>query len=55
MVVTWSFPRYYLSYLDFFTEKISEQGAGDVLEKYVFSEAANGNEAYMLLRFVGGA
>ncbi|PIL22571.1 hypothetical protein GSI_15260 [Ganoderma sinense ZZ0214-1] len=47
--------RYYLSYLDFFTKKISEQGVGDILEKYVFSETANGNEAYMVLRFVGGA
>ena len=52
---TQSYVRYYPSYLDFFTKKISELGAGDVLEKYVFSAAANGNGACMLLRFVGGA
>ncbi|TBU62348.1 hypothetical protein BD310DRAFT_919205 [Dichomitus squalens] len=47
--------RYYPSYLEFFTKRITELGAGQVLEKYVFAPAANGNEAYMLLRFVGGA
>ena len=47
--------RYYPSYLDFFTRKIAELGAGKVLEEYVFSPAANGNGAYVLLRFIGGA
>lgn len=56
LVITHSvFLRYYPSYLDFFTEQISSHGVGEVLERHVFAPAANGNGAYMLLRFVGGA
>ncbi|KAI0349466.1 hypothetical protein OH77DRAFT_1432025 [Trametes cingulata] len=47
--------KYYPSFLNFFTREVAEHGAGEVLEKYIFSPKANGNGAYMLLRFVGGA
>ncbi|KAI0648046.1 hypothetical protein C8Q79DRAFT_905924 [Trametes meyenii] len=47
--------KYYAGYLRFFTQEVVQHGVGDVLEQYVFSPAANGNEAYMLLRFIGGA
>ena len=47
--------RYYANYLAFFSNIISELGAGETLEQYVFSPTANGNDANMLLRFVGGA
>ncbi|RPD62419.1 hypothetical protein L226DRAFT_611012 [Lentinus tigrinus ALCF2SS1-7] len=47
--------RYYASYVNFFTQEISTRGVGEVLEQFVFAPGANGNGAYMLLRFVGGA
>ncbi|KAI0372204.1 hypothetical protein BV20DRAFT_1050960 [Pilatotrama ljubarskyi] len=47
--------KYYPSYLKFFTREVAEHGTGRVLESYIFSPRANGNGAYMLLRFVGGA
>ncbi|KAI8969608.1 hypothetical protein BD414DRAFT_502853 [Trametes punicea] len=47
--------KYYPSYLDFFTREVEQYGGGEALERYVFAPAANGNETYMLLRFVGGA
>jgi pre-mRNA-splicing factor ATP-dependent RNA helicase DHX16 len=47
--------RYYASFVAFFTSEIIAGGVGSILEKYVFSAAANGNGSNMLLRFVGGA
>ncbi|KAI0822325.1 hypothetical protein BC628DRAFT_1327511 [Trametes gibbosa] len=47
--------KYYPGYLDFFTSQVAAHGTGEVLERYVFSPRANGNGAYMLLRFIGGA
>ncbi|KZT11996.1 uncharacterized protein LAESUDRAFT_641939 [Laetiporus sulphureus 93-53] len=47
--------KYYANFLVFFTSEIASQGAGEVLEKYVFSPSANGDGVLMLLRLVGGA
>ncbi|KAI0670778.1 hypothetical protein C8Q78DRAFT_1069524 [Trametes maxima] len=47
--------KHYAGYLRFFTHEIIQRGVGDVLEQYVFAPAANGNESFMLLRFIGGA
>ena len=47
--------RYYANFLQFFTGTVARLGVGVTLEQYVFSPVANGDGAYMLLRFVGGA
>ena len=47
--------RYYANYVKFFTGIVEKLGAGETLEQYVFSPAANGNGTNMLLRFVSGA
>ena len=47
--------RYYANYVKFFTSVVADLGASAAIEEYVFAPAANGNEASMLLRFVGGA
>ncbi|EKM49645.1 uncharacterized protein PHACADRAFT_265208 [Phanerochaete carnosa HHB-10118-sp] len=47
--------KYYASLLTFFTAAVERLGIGETLEQYVFSPAANGNGAHMLLRFVSGA
>ncbi|KAI0075061.1 hypothetical protein K474DRAFT_1647047 [Panus rudis PR-1116 ss-1] len=45
----------YADYLAFFSDEIANIGVGQVLERYLFSPAANGNGTHMLLRFVSGA
>ncbi|OBZ68792.1 hypothetical protein A0H81_11363 [Grifola frondosa] len=47
--------KYYANYVEFFATVIASIGAGETLERYIFSPGANGNESYMLFRFVGGA
>ncbi|THG94331.1 hypothetical protein EW026_g7119 [Hermanssonia centrifuga] len=47
--------KYYASLLSLFSGVIAKLGAGETIEQYVFSPAANGNGTNMLLRFVGGA
>ncbi|KAJ7058331.1 hypothetical protein C8F01DRAFT_1147896 [Mycena amicta] len=44
----------YPDYLEFFSSAIAQHGIPRVLERYVFSEQANGGDALMLARFVGG-
>ena len=46
--------RYYATYVRFFTDIIADVGASQALEQYVFSPAANGNNAHMFARFMAG-
>lgn len=47
--------KYYANYVAFFSSEIAALGSGEVLERYIFSPAANENGAHVLLRFIGGA
>lgn len=47
--------KYYTSLMKFFASEVEKLGAGETLEQYIFSPAANGNGTDMLLRFIGGA
>ncbi|KZT73831.1 hypothetical protein DAEQUDRAFT_356373 [Daedalea quercina L-15889] len=47
--------KYYANYLAFFIDEITQHGAGEVLERYLFSRDANETGALVLLRFIGGA
>ncbi|KAJ7662537.1 hypothetical protein DFH06DRAFT_1324907 [Mycena polygramma] len=45
----------YGSYLAFFQEQVEKQGVSATMTKYVMAPEANGNEALMLARLLGGA
>lgn len=45
----------YAAYLDFFAKEIVTNGSVATIEKYIFSPAANGKHARMLIRLVSGA
>ncbi|KAJ6564198.1 hypothetical protein B0H19DRAFT_942204 [Mycena capillaripes] len=45
----------YGSYLAFFADQINRNGVPETMRKYVMTPEANGNEALMLARFLGGA
>ncbi|KAJ6627656.1 hypothetical protein B0H10DRAFT_2161041 [Mycena sp. CBHHK59/15] len=45
----------YASYLAFFSDQISKEGVEETFRKYVLVPEANGNNALMLGRFLGGA
>lgn len=52
------FSRYYLGYVEFFTEAVKEHGIAEAVEEYVFSDKVNvpnGDERpEMLARFLAG-